>query len=322
MSDEPRIERAVRRVLAERRPDQTPESLRGRIAEIPASGTPRLVIVQGIARAAATLAAAITLLVGVVLVTQDGGITGGPSPSAGGAPGPTFDPTLAGFGILTIDDGNDLRWFFVALLVVSLIITAAASSGWRRVALGAVAILPIAWAAIGTFAPIDLQSTGFGPGIGLRMVDGSPWFDQRAAVVDGGPSSHYAYGIVLINPGWLPVTVEGVAVRPEAPETPHIDRPTAVWLDAEQNGGMTGPDRPFSPITVSTDAVHTIWIVNLASDCAAGPFPKDTELPAPGGYSYRDSVTLRVNVLGWNRTVDIAIFDGLRIVTPGHGSCP
>ena len=93
---------------------------------------------------------------------------------------------------------------------------------------------------------------------------------------------------------------------------------TALWIDGEPNGGMTGPIRPFTPFDVPRNG-QAIWLVGRAGACALGsafdPSNPGTEI----GFHGIDSLDVRLSVLGWPRTVHLQL--PFRLVEPEPQTC-
>ena len=231
----------------------------------------------------------------------------------------TFDPTIVGPGLAapSISFG---QWLMVGVLSVVLFLYGIGVHGWRRVVLLGGMVVALGYATFCTFVPVDIGITGWGPG--LNVVGGPTVFgsDEDIYYETAKPYEPWSFGLLLIGAPDLPVRVESVATDTPLNLPGGGTRFAAAWIDGEQNGGMTGPARRFSPFDI-TYRSQAIWIVGRASACALGAVPGQGQ----GGTSstWDGSIRLNVTVLGWPRVVEVSAAGRpqLRIVEPGPGSC-
>ncbi|HEY2916671.1 MAG TPA: hypothetical protein VGI98_05580, partial [Candidatus Limnocylindrales bacterium] len=192
---------------------------------------------------AAGLAAAAVL---AVLVSQGPGLLPA-GLGAGATPGPTevFDPTLVGPGLAAPAD-TSVHIAAVIVLSIVLVVWAIGSTGWRRIAWLIAAAAPVAWALFGTFVPLDIGITGWGPGISIVEAVMPPGAEESLYYETAKPYEPFSFAVLLIGGDTVPVRVDSVVTYVPVDQPFGAVRWTAVWLDAAPNGGMTGPGRPFA----------------------------------------------------------------------------
>jgi hypothetical protein len=236
-------------------------------------------------------------------------------------PSTSFDPTIVGPGLVSGPSAAGAWWVIIVVFASSVAFLAWRTRGWRRALLVVLAAVPLGWAGIGTFAPISLVSTGFGPGPGTEQADVPAGIQTTLLYVVAGPTAPYAFGVSLFSAGPVPFTLDGIEVdtSDHVYHGSHVAVAMALWLDEQPIGGMTGPGAPFAPIPASGN-MGSIWIVQRSSDCADGPFGPADSVHASVGWTTQTSLPLRVTVFGWPRTVEVPLPD-MQVATP-EGLCP
>jgi hypothetical protein len=326
---DPSLDDELRETLRRRDPGTAPFELRTRVLDLPERTEP--VERSGARRqVAAVLGLAAVILLAVIGLTTirhlgPAGVSGAsvpgspqPIPSLGPSPAGALDPTLEGPGISATED------FSPAILVVPTCAVLAALAftigGRRRIVPGAAALLLAGWAVVGTFAPLTFGNFGFGPGLNTVQATQLPG-SQEVLFYELAPGSgRFSIGLGLYAEGPLPVRVEGIVSAP----FDHRDQFagmlwTAIWIDGEPHGGMTGPARPFVPYNMPPNG-QAIWLVGRAGACALGSAFQPSNPAAVLGFQGIDSLDLRVSVLGWPRTIHLPL--PFRLVEPEPQSCP
>jgi hypothetical protein len=318
----------LRETLRRRDPGAVPFELRARVLDVPEQTEP--IERDGARRPAAALLglAAVILLavIGFATIRNFGqvgvtGSTGTPasSPIAATSPAEAFDPTLEGPGVRATDD------FSPAILVVPacvlLLALTLTTGGWRRIFPAAATLLLGAWAVVGMFVPVTLDAFAVGPGLNIVHAPAVPGSDEQLFYELAPKGGRFSMGLGLLSEGPLPIRFEGI-VSPDFGRDPRTFVPsmmlTAVWLDREVHGGMTGPIRPFAPFDAQ-DA-QTIWLVGRAGACALGSAFDPSSPDTVGGFQSVDSLDVRVSIFGWPRTIRFQL--PFRLVEPEPASCP
>lgn len=329
---DPRVDDELREVLRSRDPGPAPFELRQRLLDLPerAEGThpsrPRRPL-------AAVLGLAAVILLAVVGFTTLRYIGQGLGPGASASGGPTsspssvespveaFDPTLEGPGISATDDLSPVIIVVPACAVLGLL--AMTMRGRQRIIPAVAAVVLAAWAVVGMVAPVTVHLSGYGPGLNLVRAPQVPGSEEVLFYELAPANGRFSVGLFSLPEGPLPIRIEGI-VSPFFGRDPRsfsrsILMLTAVWIDGEPNGGMTGPIRPLTPFDLPRNG-QSIWLVGHAGGCALGsafdPSNPGTEI----GFQVIDSLDLRVSVLGWPRTVHLAL--PFRLVEPEPPSCP
>lgn len=308
------VEHELRRLLREREPGPAPLGLRERVDRIPdveaRPGRGRLV-----ARVGPLLALAAVLVV-AVLTGQALRLSPTLPPGASPVPSPvaTFDPSLEGPGVGPATDPA-LYWALVLVACAALMLLALVLRGRRRLIPAVVAAALFGWALLGSFMPVPVSVYFSGPGsrtIAATMPTGT---DLTQYYVVASPRQPFTFGLGVIADSPLPVRFEGLVGMPGDLISNAGPRWTAVWLDADPNGGATGPAMPFVPFDIAGQ-VRSLWVVGRAGICASGP-AFDQNATGTGG-STSPGLILRLSVLGWPRTVDLS---QPAIVEPDTASC-
>ena len=281
-SEEP-VERALRGLLAERRPgDGAPDHLRQRVERLPelVGAPPRF---GGIRALGGGLAAAASLAVAallVALVISGRGVQQlvqgvGAVPS----PGTTFNPTIDGPGIVdyvapTLPYGALAIGIIAAVLAVAFLVRVRR----RRPVAGVVGGVLLSIAAISAIALSFHPGFAFGSEIGpvlgygvqVTAAPGSDgpdtWYDTAA------PGQPIEIVFTIRNPGPLPIRLLGVVQDPYAKQMV-IYRWSALWLGGDPNDGRTeiGSPQPFEPVDVQPGGELRVYLVGKAGKCAYGP---------------------------------------------------
>ncbi len=322
---EARLERELREVFGDRKPDSAPYGLRGRVGRIPDEVGLSVAGRAHLARVIPLLAAAAA--VGVLVTIGNGLLAGlgGPRTVSGlgasVAPLVSFDPHLVGPGVAATPAG-DPGW----LVVVGLILLAVAgltTKGWWRVLPVAGAGILAAYALVASLLPVSIGDRGFGQGIATTMAEESPASDEVIVFEHAAAGEPFSVHLFLYPDSPVPITLEGIVVPFFDEQTP-VGYPLwqAVWLDEARNsgsGGADGPGRPFEPVVMDDGTGAVIWLVGRAGMCAMGP-AFDPQHPAPGNdYAVLTEITFQVRVLGWPRTVTMPL--PFRLAEP-MGTCP
>jgi hypothetical protein len=224
--------------------------------------------------------------------------TGGGAPAV--TPEPTFDPTIAGPGLVEPASTSG-QWLLVLLATAGLAAGAGALLRRRRRLLAAVpaalGVIAVGYGLVASYGPIDLRTQGWGTGISVVLADKPPGSQEDILYIVAKPGEPFSFAVFLAHPsGILPFTVEGVVSPPEAAPA----RITAVWADERKDGGALGPGAPFEGTDLAVPNGETIWLVGRASECALGAKP--TAEDSMMGLS---PVKVRVSVLGWPRDVEL-----------------
>ena len=324
---DPRLDDELREVVRGRDPGPAPFELRQWLLDIPERlegsqpSRPRRPRAAVLGLAAAILLAVIGFTtiryIGPGLgpgASASGAATS--SPSAIESPVGVFDPTLEGPGISATDDLSPAIIVLPACAVLGLV--AITGRGRRRILPAALAALLALWAVVGTFMPVTVGVHGWGPGLNVVPAPDVPGSAESLFYEIAPASGRFSMGLYLSTDGPLPLRIEGI----ESPSFDHRDHFlgmlwTAVWIDREPNGGMTGPIRPFQPFDMPRSG-QSVWLVGRAGGCALGS-AFDPSNPTVGGFQGIGDLEVRVNVLGWPRTVHLAL--PFRLVEPEPTSC-
>jgi hypothetical protein len=312
-------ELALRRAFRGADPGPAPAGLRAAVDAIP-GGHDRIRRpgLERFSMPAAALAAAAAL---IVLVWQGLGLPaspfgGGATPIATSVP---FDPAIVGPGLA--EPSSALGYWLLAGIVAGvLFLYGIGVHGWRRgVLLGGV-VGVLGYATFCSFVPIDAGITGWGPGIAVEGAAMPPGSHEDLYYVTARPYQPFSFGIDLIGSGSVPVRIESVVTDIPVNRTEFVGmRWTAIWLDGEPNGGMTGPSTPFEPFDLPREG-RAIWIIGRSSYCALGRAPTANE--GGIGSTYLGDLRLNVTVLGWPRVIDIQDSTPIRLVEAYGPTCP
>ena len=328
---DPRLDDELRNALRRRDPGDAPSVLRTWVQGVPDEAQPKDRFRLRRPFTAALGLAAVVLLAVIGLTTirhlapvgePGASVSDQPTPSQSAAASPiaAFDPTLEGPGVSGTDDFSPA--ILVALVCAILVVIVISVSGWRLLLSALVAALLAGWALVGSFVPVTILVSGYGLGLNTVRAPQVPGSDEELLYELAPANGSFSVGLDLFSEGPLPIRIEGI-VSPLFGRDPRSFAPTmrftAVWIDGEPNGGMTGPSRPFSPFTMPRSG-QSIWLVGRAGGCVLGtafdPSNPGTEI----GFRIIDSLDLRVSVLGWPRTLHLAL--PFRLVEPNPGSCP
>jgi hypothetical protein len=296
------VEAALRRHFAGTDPGPASLALHAAVDRIPTavdrhrptSLLNRLTPALGLAAAAAVLALLLRLVPSAGL---------GFGPGAGAVPTPiAFDPTLAGPGIgPAFDIGTP--WLLVVLVVAILAVVVMGLDRRGRVLVGIPMVGLLGYALYGTFVPIDVQVTGYGPGLNVVSADMPYGASEPLYYEIAPPRQPFSFALLLIGGMVQPVRIESLVDDSAGAETPGLLW-RALWIDGEPHGGLTGPARPFQPFTMTGNA-QGIWLVGRASPCALGRVP--VAGTGTGIGSTIESVRLNVTLYGWPRVIDVEV---------------
>lgn len=319
-NEDPRLDQAIRDALDRRDPGTVPFGLRQWILDLPerphagSIARWRGAIVPALGLAAAVLVAVIGI--GTFGNLAPSGIAGAsptlPSPSAP----PAFDPMLVGPGVSPTEDFNP-AWLVVLAIALLAVLVISIEDRRKRLVPLAVAVGLGGWGAVGWLAPVELGNSGWGQGLSVVQAPTVPGSGESLLYELARPDQPFSVGVFLYDQaGPVPVRIEGIV-------SPAYDRQatgsvllTAVWVDQEPIGGMSGPARPFTPFELSGTG-RSIWLVGRAGFCAVGPAFDPAGQQAAGGFTIIESIDVRVSVLGWPRTVHLPL--GFRLVEPDTG---
>jgi hypothetical protein len=306
MTDE-RLERELQAILHGRHPGPAPLTLRERVLDVPDRDARRGGRnLSAVARPLLGLAATVALLAGGAWLVASLGGHGLQGPAASPpspAPATTFDPTLTGPGVAPTVASAWLPWVDL-LVVVVLIVLALVLRSWRRLVPVAGAVGCLGFAVFATQVPVEVGTFGYGPGLNVIEARMPPGAETTVLYETAQPGQPFSFPLFLTIHASVPVRIEGL----DQPTTgvQNGPGPTALWTDAEPTGGRRGPGRPFEAVEVS-DWIQTLWVVGIAGSCAAGLPVDPANPPTDFGFTVIDSLNLRASVLGWPRTLQVAL---------------
>jgi hypothetical protein len=273
-----------------------------------------------VALAVAGVAVAAALVVAVAPLAGFRTPWAGPGASPTAAPGTTFEPYLAGPGILAgpSDDPG-----FLVLIGVLLLSTAALIVRGRRKVLPIAAVIGlVGYALVAAFAPVTLNDSGFGTDLATTMAEEAPASGETIVWEEAAPGEPSVVGLWLGFDAALPVTFDGV-IEPASEEDRLPFYPTwhALWLDEQlgDGGSITKPAKPFTPVELRSPYVP-IWLVGRAGMCAVGPAFDPADPDPATAYAILDRITVQVRVLGWPRTIEYPL--PFRLSEPMPDPCP
>lgn len=287
------LEAALRERYVALDPGVAPTPLRRVIERIPHT-SPRLErrpqpawsVYVGLAAAIAILALALSGLRGLPI---DSG------PGASIAPDATFDPTLAGPGIVDAPSPAG-HWLVVAVVVVLSGLAMAVLRGGRRLVPAAVATVALAYGVVAGLLPVEVRTSGWATGLAVTSPDMPPGSSEVLLYELAKPGQPFTFGVFLAPAaGPFPITIEGV-VGQDRIAGPRI---IAAWLDELAEGGAVGPGRPLEPFIVPEPG-QTLWLIGEAGSCALGQTPSSDI-----GMTGLAAVKLRISYLGWPREVEL-----------------
>ena len=326
--DDLRLERELRGVLRDRDPGPAPYGLLERVDRVPetarrASGDHRRAVVPLLGLAAALVIVAIGVQVlgqlpldGAAGVSPVGSSTAAPVPGA--TPAPAFDPLLDGPGISATEDGSPALLVVIAVMVLGIL--GVALHGWRRVLPLVPAAALIAYALVATMLPVSVQVYAYGPGLNVVAARTVPGSDEVLWYELAPPDGRFSVAMVLFADAPVPVRLDGI-LEPNHGQEPYFGVTwQAVWLDAEPNGGSTGPAEPLTPAEIPRLGLRML-LVGEASPCAIGPaFDPETATEFGAAFTEPGPITLRISVLGWSRAIPLEFEP--RLVEPITDPCP
>jgi hypothetical protein len=331
-SNDPTLDHELRDALRRRDPGAAPSALRRWVLDVTEEAERAQPPQPRRAFVAALSVAAVILLAVIVLVTirHIGGPVGTgstvsevsrPSPSAVEAPLEAFDPTLEGAGISATQDLSPALIVFPTCAI--LVVLALTVRGRRRLVPAALATVLGGWAAIAALVPAPIGAFAYGPGLNVEVAPQAPGSEEELLYEIAPANGRFSAGIGILADGPLPIRIEGI-VSPPFDGVHYRDHYigmllTAMWIDREVNGGMSGPDRPFAAFDLPPNG-QAIWLVGRAGVCALGSAFDPLHPEGVGGFASIDSIDLRVSVLGWPRTIHLAL--PFRLVEPNPQSCP
>ena len=324
-----RLDGELREVLRRRDPGAAPSALRTWVLEVPEDATrtgssrPQRPLAALLGVAAVILLAVIGFStvrhLGPTGVAGSSVASGSPAtPSAVESPVAAFDPTLEGPGVSSTDDLSPA--ILVVLACTLLAGLALTLRGRRRFVPAAVAAGLAAWAVLGALLPITVFDSGYGLGLNIVRAPTVPGSGVELVYEVAPPNGRFSIGLYLAAEGPVPVRIEGI-VSPAFGRDPKSfvgTVLTALWIDGEPNGGMTGPIRPFMPFDMPRNG-QSVWLVGRAGGCALGSGFDPTNPSAESGFEIIESLDVRVSVLGWPRTVHVGL--PFRIAEPRQALC-
>lgn len=309
--DDLRLERELRELLGARDPGPAPYGLRGRVDRVPAERPRRDTSrARSVALVVAGLAVAAALVVAVAPLAGFRTPWTGPGASVpAGTPGPgvPFDPMLVGPGILAEPSADPLPLVVLAVLILGLV--ALLVQGRRRAIPIAMIAGLAAYAVAATQLPVSMADSGFGQGLSTRMAEPRPASHEEILWQLAGPREPFTVGVWVSIDAAVPVTLDGI-IEPwtDADRGPAFPTWRAVWLDEQgDSGGMTGPGTPFHPVEYGPQQLWALWLVGRAGACALGSQFDPAHPEAAPAFAEVEQVTAQVRVLGWPRTVVMAL---------------
>ena len=326
-SDEQRVEAKLREVLRRRDPGAASFELRSRVLDIPEGAPwlqpsrPRRPLAGVLSLAAVMLLAVIGLMTirhlgqpGIPGTTVAGGSVS--IPSSVESQGAAFDPTLEGPGISSTDDLSPAILVIPACAVLGIL--AVTVRGRRRFLPAVGAVVLAGWALVASLMPVTVAASGSGVGLNTVWAPKVPGSAEELMYELAPAHGRFSVGLLLSPDGALPMRIEGI-VSPFYGQDGYIGMLlTALWIDREPNGGMTGPMRPFTPFDMPASG-QSIWLVGHAGACALGSAFDPSKPGAAAGFAAIESLDVRISVLGWPRTVHLQL--PFRLVEPDPQSC-
>jgi hypothetical protein len=328
------IEERLRAALEDLRPaDGAPNLLRARVAEVPGrvGSTGVLALIRGLLVTPSTAAVLIASAAIVVLAIAFRQAVAPAIPDVGGAPAPTFDPTLEGPGLIA-SGGMPTLVLAEALSAIVLASSAiwallrARSSGrrWLHILAGVTTIacaVAIVWLCsvqgigVGGF-------NGYGPVSGFSRAepptqDGGSADGLRTLYLDTRPREPFVFFFVVVNTGPIPVEFDGIVEDPDAASVIE-PRWTELALGTDPNafGQPIEQLAPFRPVTLAPGEYLPLYVTGKSSACAAGP-----NALSPGrSYAIRGpNIQLAYSVFGMTGT---SVYAGpLQIAEPLVDGC-
>jgi hypothetical protein len=311
-------------------PGPAPARLRRRALDVPATSPAGgrtgwglrqgIEAVLGVAAAVLLAVIGLTVLNGLGVAPQVAGPV--PTPGASAVPIASAIPfeelTLVGPGMVAPTSGEGPAVAVGAAIVV-LGLLAITMMGRRRLVPAATAIALAVYAVVATQVPVSFHT--YFSGLGLHI--------EEAASAPGSSELLYyetapARSLFVIGTGWradspLPVRVEGFVDQQFGYGQGFIGMQwVAVWLDGAQDSGVSGPNRPFTPIEMPA-AGQGFWFVGRAGACALGPAFDPAHPDNVGVWTSPAMFDVLVSVLGWPRVIHVEPPFGL--VEPGPPSC-
>lgn len=310
------FEAGLTRHFLESEPGPPPLGLRARVEVIPETISREAPLSRlRLVRPAIGLIASLALVALAIRLLPIAGT--GPGSGATPAPTATFDPTLEGIGAGPAFDASG-PWILVLVAAAVLAMLGLSARRWWRLAWFAPAVGLLAYAGYGTFAPIDVSVTGEGPGLNVTRIELPLGVEGSLYYETAKPHEPFSFGILLIGGTRPPVRIEGLVDDTHGIADYGGLSWRSVWLDAQADGGMTGPARPFQPFDMPQNG-QALWLVGRASSCALGVAPTPSQSSAGGstGSTWLEAVQLNVSVYGWPRVIEVPL---PRIIEP-IGDC-
>lgn len=316
--DGTRLEREISEAMRRRDPGPAPIGLRDRVARVPQGPAVRGPALRGLSRAVVPVlgvAAVIALLLLTIPLFLVPG--SGPGPGASVAPVATFDPYLRGPGITEAPPLEADVVVPLGLLLLGVVVFAFAPRGPRRAAAALVVLLALGFGG----ALVLLTHANTGPvassgGVGVLNPDQPAGSPRWTAFITAAPREPYSFGFSVENDGPLTIHLDGI-VASGIPPDDHAPTFRAAWTGTEPNGGIGGPAEPFAPVDLPPGGHVLLWLVGVASECAAGP-----AFDPSGSWSAVSipDVRVRYSILGIPRTATIRLpYD---LMQPYAESCP
>ncbi|HEY5434364.1 MAG TPA: hypothetical protein VIK13_03975 [Candidatus Limnocylindrales bacterium] len=315
--DDARLERELRGALDDRDPGPASHALRDRVDRIPDAPAERdrsrlLSALGGLGGLAGLAVAAAVVL---VVMGHPGELV---APGVGAGPtgtlGPTFDPRMAGPGL--VGAGIPTEWV-VALLALSgvALVAFAMRLGGRR---GFALIVAVVLVGVGVAQTLTAD-VGPGPvtsnrGVGVTFVAPPAGSSAKdVAYITAAPGEPFAFMVSISNDGSMPIRLLGLRDPAAADDSlaPSITAPvgpgiTAVRRDTAPNGGTFGMDAavPLTPIDLEPGEFVVLYVVGQAGQCAFGP-TYDPSLGSTVGYTGLRDLEVVYSVYGMPRTATL-----------------
>ncbi len=319
-----RLEADLRDVLGELALAPPPLPLRLRVAAIPDRVGP---VIRPWARLHRPVAAAASIVAGLLVIVALLSLRSAPAPSTGQAPisTPRGPDAIEGTGVL--DDVPPLLPFVPVITGCGVAVALLAVARRRHVpaaVLAAVGLAAVGLVGLG-FLMANLppvRVSGYGPqeGLDLRADPAPGTRGPTALYVTAAPGDRFGLGLLLANPGPLPVRILGVVERNRGLVAIPKWTGVGVVLDAPPGSMLGWQDAaPFEPFEIPPGEVREIVLLGRASVCAYGPGLRREDLDtmlqivAP-------EIRIAYSVL-W-MSAEAVIEEPVVVVQPGRLPCP
>lgn len=334
------LEARLRGTLEELRPaDGAPASLRSRVDGLPEHmASPGFVgRLRGLLVSPSTVAVVIAGAAILALAVAFKGGVPAPYDNVGGAPHPTFDPTVEGPGMLH----GPIPTLLVAA-VISVLLAARLVRHWRAIVrldtwldigrgVALVALLAIPTSLVLEPAVRD-QGGSLGPVLGFGIpVDPPPGSDSAPVYyVTAEPGAPFIVLFDIANGSALPVTVDGIVSESFVSSDPTATSDptrrtgpewTALALPSIPNIFPNGMDqlRPFTPTVVASNQLLTLYLVGKAGSCAFGAGYTPDTIGVTSYASMTRAVHIGYSILGLSTTTSFTM--PLQVVEPESSRC-